>query len=119
MKDYRVKVKGFDTCEWGSTEKYITIKADDDNQAKEKAEKWCESNTYMGGYEWYVKEIVPGRAELKENTAAIIPNGNYYEVEYNLNGKSTCINLNLNKNDINTIAEWLRNSGIQEIKIWE
>lgn len=60
MKTYKVKLVGFDTCEYGSTEKEIEIQAENDSEAEKKAKKWCEENSYMGGYDWFIDRIILG-----------------------------------------------------------
>lgn len=58
MKTYKVKLVGFDTCEYGSIEKVIEIQAENEEMAKEQAKKWCEEHSYMGGYDWHIDRIV-------------------------------------------------------------
>ena len=58
MKTYKAKLVGYDTMEYGSTEKSIEIQAENEEIAKEQAQKYCEEHSYMGGYDWYVNRVV-------------------------------------------------------------
>lgn len=48
MKAYLI---GYDTCEYGHINKVIDV------ESKEEAQKWCDENSYMGGYDWYIESI--------------------------------------------------------------
>ena len=58
MAKYKVEVKGFDNCEWRHTNSSFTIEAKDLKEAKEKANKWCDDNFSIDGYEWFVESVV-------------------------------------------------------------
>ena len=49
MKTYKAKLVGYDTMEYGSTEKSIEIQAENEEIAKEQAQKYGEEHSYMGG----------------------------------------------------------------------
>lgn len=49
---YTAKLTGYDTTSSKKVQKEIQV------NSKQEAEKWCDDNTYMGGYEWYVDLLV-------------------------------------------------------------
>lgn len=58
MQTFKVKLVGYDTCEFNHTYKVIEIEAENEEEAKKKAEEWCKENSYMGGNEWYFECFV-------------------------------------------------------------
>ena len=57
MKRFRVQVRGYDTMGWGSRDSEMIIEAENLDQAKVLAQKWCDENSFMGGYDWGVQSI--------------------------------------------------------------
>lgn len=57
MIKYNVYLVGFDTCEWGHTNKVIEIEAKTEEEARKKAQNWCDDNSLMGGYEWHIEKV--------------------------------------------------------------
>ena len=64
-KTYKALIVGYYTLEFGDVvEKRLDFVADDIEEAKEKAQKWCEENTFMGGYDWHLQKIEEVKEEL-------------------------------------------------------
>ncbi len=57
MEKFVVYLKGYYTLEYTSTKKEIVIEANNLEEADEKARKWCEEHSFMGGYDWFVERI--------------------------------------------------------------
>ena len=67
MPQFKVKVTGYDNCEWRHTNSSTTIEAKDLEDAKIKANKWCDDNFSIDGYEWYVDSITEIKEEILQN----------------------------------------------------
>lgn len=68
---YKVQLNGHDTLGWGMLEKEIITRT------KKEAQEWADSNSYMGGYFWYIITIrkdyhATYQAEKEKARAAII-----------------------------------------------
>lgn len=61
MKKYIAYLTGYDTLESGSTTKQLKV------DSFEEAKKWCNDNSYMGGYDWHVDFLV-NNPNYKEET---------------------------------------------------
>ena len=57
MNKFKVEFIGYSNCDGPTTEHEMTIEAIDISEAREIANKWCEDNTNMCGYDWYVNYI--------------------------------------------------------------
>lgn len=57
MKKFKVFLTGYDNSEWHSTTKEMIVEAKDLDEAKEIAHKWCEDNSEMWSYDWYIEHI--------------------------------------------------------------
>lgn len=58
---YTAKLKGYETLGCGTTYFNLEIEAEDEKEAKKKALEWCKENTYIGGYEWFLKGMENGK----------------------------------------------------------
>lgn len=55
-KKYTAHLVGFNTTAWGSTNREIQV------DSEEEAKAWCNENSYMGGYDWYVETLVENKS---------------------------------------------------------
>lgn len=54
---YIVTLRGDDTLSFSHTTHVLEVKAENIGLAHNEAQKWCDEHSYMGGYEWFIKEI--------------------------------------------------------------
>lgn len=57
MKKFKVFLTGYDNSEWDSVIETMNIEAKDLEEAYEIACQWCEDNSEMWAYDWYVDHI--------------------------------------------------------------
>lgn len=61
MTKFRVDLKGFSNSDGPSITKTLTIDANNKKEAEALANKWCEDNSQIWSYDWYVTYV--GKAD--------------------------------------------------------
>lgn len=55
MKKYTAHVTGYNTTAYGSHSENIQV------DSLEEAKLWCQKNSFMGGYDWYVDYLTENK----------------------------------------------------------
>lgn len=61
MKKFKVEFIGYSNSDGPTTENDMIIEANDLDEARKIANKWCDDNTDMCGYDWYINHIFEDR----------------------------------------------------------
>lgn len=65
-KLYIASLTGYDNSEWHSIVKEIEIEASSLDEARELARQWCDENSHMWTYEYYVDYVKEKSIEMSE-----------------------------------------------------
>lgn len=58
IMEFKFEIVGYDTIEWGSVRREIVVEAENEIEARAKAKQWCKDHSSMGGYDYYVENII-------------------------------------------------------------
>lgn len=69
MMYFKVKIIGYHSTGYGSTDAVLVIQAENENEATSKGKNWCNDNSSMGGSEWYLNSSFSVATEEEYNKA--------------------------------------------------